>query len=186
MMASKEPSLLELTLAGAEKDQRTTDAQRERIAALPHGASFHDSVRINDDRGSVTELYDTRWTWHPEPLVFCYMFTIRPKMAKGWGLHKLHEDRYFVIDGEMEVIMYDVRAESPTYGMISRVFLSAAKPRLLNIPRFVWHADRNIGQDELKVINFPTMQYDHANPDKYRLPLNTDLIPFDFGDTKGG
>jgi dTDP-4-dehydrorhamnose 3,5-epimerase len=35
------------------------------------------------------------------------------------------------------------------------------------------------------LINFPTMPYDHANPDKYRLPLDTKLIPHSFGDTKG-
>jgi dTDP-4-dehydrorhamnose 3,5-epimerase len=55
----------------------------------------------------------------------------------------------------------------------------------VNIPRFVWHADRNIGTSDVIVINFPTMQYDHAKPDKYRLPIDTDLIPHDFGPAKG-
>jgi dTDP-4-dehydrorhamnose 3,5-epimerase len=113
------------------------------------------------------------------------MFTVRPGTVKGWGLHKLHEDRYFVVDGEMEVVMYDPRPESSTCGQIFRIVLSAARPRLMNIPRFVWHADRNIGTGDVRAINFPTMQYDHANPDKYRLPLDTDLIPFDFGGLKG-
>ena len=186
MKHSYSETLLDVTLAAAIKDEKTVDSNRQLSVALPYGSSFWDSGRIDDERGSVTELYDTRWDWHPDPLVFCYMFTIRPGFAKGWGLHKLHEDRYFVVDGEMEVVMYDVRPESPTCGKISRVFLSAAKPRLLNIPKFVWHADRNIGQGELKVINFPTMQYDHENPDKYRLPLHSSVIPFDFGDTRGG
>ena len=30
------------------------------------------------------------------------------------------------------------------------------------------------------VINCPTMPYDHADPDKYRLPLDTDRIPYRF------
>lgn len=178
-------NILERTLEAAEQDRLTTDEERERIVPVPHGATFRDSVRHVDDRGSVTELYDPRWNWHPEPLVFSYMFTIRPGVVKGWGLHKLHEDRYFVIRGEMELVMYDPRPDSPTFGMISKVYLSAARPRLFNVPRFVWHADRNIGSDELMVINFPTIQYDHSNPDKYRLPLDTDLIPYDFGDANG-
>jgi dTDP-4-dehydrorhamnose 3,5-epimerase len=179
------PNLLEQTLAAAEQDQQTTDAARESIVDLPDGASFHDSVRHNDDRGSVTELYDPRWNWHSDPLVFAYMFTIRPGMVKGWGLHKLHEDRYFVVQGELELILYDPRPDSPTRGKISKVYLSAARPRLFNVPRFVWHADRNIGDTELAVINFPTIQYDHTNPDKYRLPLDTKLIPYDFGEING-
>lgn len=176
---------LERTLAAAVKDQQTTDAQRQQFVALPEGASFFDSVCHRDDRGSVTELYDPRWNWHPEPLVFAYMFTIRPGKIKGWGLHRIHEDRYFVVRGEMEVVMYDPRPDSPTFGKVSKVYLSAARPRLMNVPRNVWHADHNIGTEDLMVVNFPTIQYDHRNPDKYRLPLDTDLIPHTFGASQG-
>ena len=35
------------------------------------------------------------------------------------------------------------------------------------------------------MVNYPTIQYDHSNPDKYRLPLDTDLIPFSFDGAKG-
>lgn len=179
------PNILEQTLAGAKKDQQSTDDARESIVSLPEGASFHDSVHNVDDRGSLTELYDPRWAWHPDPLVYAYMVKIRPGIVKGWALHKLHEDRYFVIHGEMEVILYDPRPDSATYGKISKVYLTAARPRLLNIPRNIWHADRNIGESDLMLMNFPTIQFDHANPDKYRLPLDTDLIPYDFGDVDG-
>jgi len=55
----------------------------------------------------------------------------------------------------------------------------------MNIPAGVWHADHNIGSAEAVVINFPTIQYDHTNPDKYRLPLNTDRIPYKFDNSKG-
>ena len=30
-----------------------------------------------------------------------------------------------------------------------------------------------------------TKPYDHANPDKYRLPLDTDQIPYRFEDVSG-
>ena len=186
LLSGSSSSILEQTLAASAQDRKTTDAARDGIVSLPFGASFKDSITHIDDRGSVTELYDPRWDWHPEPLVFVYMFTIRPGTAKGWGLHKLHEDRYFVIRGEMELLLYDPRPDSPSCGKISKVYLSASRPRLVNIPRYVWHADVNIGTEDLMVVNFPTMQYDHDNPDKYRLPLDTDLIPHDFGDVRGG
>src|SRR5690606_13630780 len=82
------PSDLERTLAAAAQDQRTVDDQRRSIAPLVDGMSFYDSVRYDDDRGSVTELFDPRWNLHPDPLVFSYIFTIRPGTVKGWGLHK--------------------------------------------------------------------------------------------------
>jgi dTDP-4-dehydrorhamnose 3,5-epimerase len=180
-----EQNLLELTLAAAKRDEETVK-DGVPIAKLLDGMSFHDSVTHRDDRGSVTELYDPRWTWHKEPLVFCYQFTIRPGVVKGWGLHKQHEDRYFVVEGEMELVTFDPRPESSTYGRICRVLLSADRPRLVNVPRHVWHADHNVGSKDVRVVNFPTIQYDHTNPDKYRLPIDTPLIPFRFEGAKGG
>jgi len=52
---------------------------------------------------------------------------------------------------------------------------------LLVIPRGVWHAERNIGSSDVVVVNFPTIPYDHASPDKYRLPLDTKELPVDLG-----
>jgi dTDP-4-dehydrorhamnose 3,5-epimerase len=177
-------SILERTLEAARQDQQTVNEQRKSNAPLLDGMSIYESIRHDDDRGSVTELYDPRWGWHPDPLVFSYVFTIRPGITKGWGLHKLHEDRYFVLMGEIELVLYDPRPESSTFGKICKVFLSGSRPQLVNVPKFVWHADRNIGTSDAVVVNFPTIQYDHKNPDKYRLPLDTDLIPYTFG-TKG-
>ena len=179
------PSILKETLAAAVQDRRTVDDLRRSTVPLVDGMSFRDLVRHDDDRGSVMEIYDPRWGWHSEPLVFSYIFTIRPGAVKGWGLHKLHEDRYCVISGELELVVYDPRPDSSTCGKIHKIYLSGTRPRLINVPRFVWHADRNIGAGDLAVINFPTIQYDHSSPDKYRLPLDADLIPYDFGPVQG-
>ena len=86
----------------------------------------------------------------------------------------------------MELALYDPRPDSPTCGEICRIALSAQNRCLVNVPRNVWHADHNIGSTDVLVVNFPTIPYDHANPDKYRLPLDTDLIPFSFGHATGG
>jgi dTDP-4-dehydrorhamnose 3,5-epimerase len=113
------------------------------------------------------------------------MFTLRPGRVKGWGMHREHEDRYFILAGEMEVVMYDARDDSPTRGLVSRVVLSEYRRRLMNVPTGVWHANRNIGTKDVIVVNCPTTPYDHANPDKYRLPLDTDQIPYRFEDPRG-
>ena len=167
------------------RDKATVDASGDLLSTTLDGVKFHRVPMHLDERGSVCELFDPRWNWHPDPLVFVYSFTIRPGKAKGWGLHKHHEDRYFVLRGEMEVVLYDARADSPTNGKVLRVVLSEFDRRLMNIPAGVWHASRNLGQQDVLVINFPTIPYDHANPDKYRLPLDTDQIPFKFENAPG-
>lgn len=167
------------------RDQQTVTPQGEPIQRLPAGVMFHDVATHVDERGSVVELFDPRWGWHPDPLVFSYCFTIRPGMIKGWGVHREHEDRYCILLGEMEVVLYDERPESPTCGLVSKVVLSEYRRRLMNIPTGVWHADRNIGQKDVVVVNFPTIQYDHTNPDKHRLPLDNDRIPYKFEKARG-
>lgn len=162
------------------QDTPTVSSTGEPLAKLPHGVTFRPAKTHFDDRGSVCELFDERWDWHPDPLVFSYMFTLRPNMAKGWGMHMKHEDRYFVLFGEMEVVMYDTREDSPTKGLLAKVHLSEWERRLMCIPIGIWHANVNPGNKDAVIINFPTQPYDHENPDKYRLPLDTDQIPYKF------
>ena len=172
-------------MAEPVRDTATVTSDGEPLEPVPHGVSFRDVPTHVDERGSVVELYDPRWGWHPEPLVFAYSFTVRPGFVKGWGLHKEHDDRYLLLQGELEVVLYDERPDSPTSGLLSRTVLSEYRRRLMSIPAGVWHADHNLGDRDAVVINFPTIQYDHANPDKYRLPLDNDRIPFRFENVRG-
>jgi len=165
-------------MKAAMEDAATVYADGSLRAPVPDGFRERQGVTHVDDRGTVTELFDTRWDWHPDPFVFAYTYTIREGRAKGWGLHQHHEDRYYLLDGRMEIVCYDVRPDSKTKGQISKIVLSPENPRLISIPTYVWHANINIGSGDVRVINFPTRAYDHAKPDKLRLPLDTDVIPY--------
>jgi dTDP-4-dehydrorhamnose 3,5-epimerase len=169
-----------------KRDRQTVTPDGETISPMPAGVVFKDLITQIDERGSVLEMFDSRWNWHPDPLVFVYSFTVRPGFIKGWGLHKRHDDRYLVLHGELEVVLYDERSDSPTRGMVSRIILSEYRRRLMSIPAGVWHADHNIGSKDAVVVNFPTIAYDHADPDKYRLPIVNDRIPFRFNTARGG
>jgi len=56
---------------------------------------------------------------------------------------------------------------------------------LVVFPQGVYHAIQNIGESEATFVNMPTRAYDHADPDKYRLPIRNDLIPYAFDDGPG-
>lgn len=171
--------------AKAAQDRQTVTPDGRELGELPDGVSLREVTTLTDDRGTVFELFDERWGWHPDPVVFSYVFTIRPGAIKGWGMHKLHEDRYAMLFGELEVVLYDGREGSPTQGLVAKVVLAEHRRRVMNIPAGIWHADRNIGARDAVVVNFPTMPYDHASPDKYRLPLDTPEIPYSFETGRG-
>jgi dTDP-4-dehydrorhamnose 3,5-epimerase len=177
--------LLELTLAQARRDRQTVTPEGAPVTKLLHGMRIRRAPTHVDDRGTLTEIFDPRWDWHPDPLTYLYYITEKPGHAKGWALHKLHEDRYFLIRGETEFVTYDVRPDSPTVGQICKVVLSERDHFVINVPANVWHATLNIGTDDAIIVNMPTRLFDHADPDKYRLPIDSPLIPYSFGDVPG-
>lgn len=180
-----DPNLLAKTLDAASKDSQTVTPTGAPVAGLPEGVERFSVTTHVDDRGWLVEMFNPAWEWVTEPLVYAYATTIRPGGAKGWALHKKHSDRYFLLFGELEVVLYDVRPDSATKGQIAIVRLSEFERGLVTFPPFVWHATRNLGSKDVVIVNFPTMAFDHADPDKYRLPLKNDVIPYSFGDTPG-
>ena len=163
------------------RNPQTVTPTGDRVAPLPEGV-FVRPVRTHvDSRGSVMEMYDPRWGIHPADMVYAYAFTVLPGKAKGWGLHRDHDDRYVLVRGRMEIVFYDAREDSPTYGLEARFTMSEFERAVITVPTGVWHANRNIGETELIVMNFPTTPYDHTKPDKFTLPLDTNELPVDLG-----
>ncbi|MEP7159065.1 MAG: dTDP-4-dehydrorhamnose 3,5-epimerase family protein, partial [Chloroflexota bacterium] len=177
--------LLELTLAAARKQGQTVTSEGVPVAQSLPGVRRHHTPTQVDDRGWLVELFHPGWEIATDALVSAYITTVRVGYGKGWGLHKEHYDRYFLVFGAIEVVLYDVRPDSPTNGQVTTVGLSEFNRGMLTIPANVWHAMRNVGDKEAVIVNMPSQVFDHTNPDKWTLPLNTPLIPYDFGDTPG-
>src|SRR5947207_14752422 len=121
------------TLSGV-RDSGTVTSRGENISRLPDGVTVWDVTTHVDERGTVCEMFDSRWNWHPAPLVFAYTFSLRPGMIKGWGMHQFHEDRYFILFGELLLVLYDDRPSSPTNGLVAKVAMSEYRRQLINIP----------------------------------------------------
>jgi dTDP-4-dehydrorhamnose 3,5-epimerase len=178
-------SFLTRTLAAAMRDTQTVTPAGKTLAPLIEGVKIREARTHGDARGSVIEIFDERWGWHPAPVGSLHCFTVRPGFVKGWGLHEYHEDRYMILSGEMELVLFDPRPTSSTCGKVGKIMMSEHHRCLVNIPTNVWHADHNIGTKDVVVIDMPTVPYNHENPDKWRLPIDTPLIPYSFGNARG-
>lgn len=163
-----------------DKQGATVTPDGRRLAPMPDGVTIRPLSTLVDGRGWLLEIWNPVWEWHTEPLVHAYAFTVRPGVVKGWGSHKKTEDRYCVLFGEALLVLYDDRPESPTYQMVSEIPISEFHRCLLNIPPGIWHAVANVGTGDFVALNMKTTVFDHADPDKYSLPLDTDHIPYDF------
>lgn len=162
------------------RDRQTVTPGGVRTAPLIHGVVLRRTPPQEDERGEVCEIYNPEWEMHPAPLVYVYQATLRRGQIKGWVVHREQDDRLFINFGFLRVVLYDDREGSETRGMVNDLTFSERSRTLVVIPCGIFHAVQNVGETEASFINMPTRPYDHANPDKYRLPLQNDLIPLRF------
>ena len=164
----------------AARDVQTVDPDGHKIASGIDGV-LHVRLTLHaDHRGSLAEVIDLGAAFWEHPIVYSYRFSVAPGRIKGWGMHKLQDDRYHCTGGSLRTVLFDGRVDSPTYEHFDEHFFTPATPGLLYIPAGVWHASQSFGDGEAVVMNFPTRVYDHADPDKYRIDPHSGEIPFDF------
>ena len=143
-----------------------------------------DGVRVRrppiqiDERGTICEVYDLRWGFTDDDLVYVYHVTILPGQVKGWVVHAEQNDRMFAYAGVLRIVLYDARAESQTFGGLNVFHFGTHDRALVSIPAGVFHAVKNVGTGEAAFINLPSEPYRHNDPDKHRLPLDNDVIPY--------
>lgn len=164
----------------AKQDRQTTTPHGEPIIDLIDGVRIRSVTTLADERGMLCEIFNPAWEFHPAPLAYVYQFTIRPGKIKGWHSHRLHDDRIFISCGQVKVVLYDDRPNSPTYRRINEIYRTEYDRTLMIIPAFVFHAHQNIGSGDALFISIPSKAYNHTSPDVYRLPLDTDYIPYRF------
>ncbi len=162
-------------------------ARKDVPSVAPDGASLQpliDGVEIRrartqaDERGTLCEVFDPRWGFADDPIVYVYLVTLRARQIRGWVLHRLQNDRLFLYAGTLKLVLYDARTDSPTHGRLNVFHFGTHDRALMTIPAGVYHAVQNVGDDEAAFVNLPTEPYHHDDPDKYRLPLDNDVIPY--------
>lgn len=164
----------------AVKDVQTITPDGKTVQKIIDGVVVRRATTISDHRGTVCEILDERWDVTDEPIVFVYQVTIRPKQIKGWIVHRTYTDRSFVSQGTIKFVLYDDRPGSPTYKQVNELYISEYERGLIIIPKGVFHALENVGDKDAMFINLPTTGYNHLDPDKYRLPVENNYIPYSF------
>lgn len=134
---------------------------------------------ITDERGRLMELLRC------DDKIFkkfgqVYFTTAYPKVVKAWHYHKKQDDHFICIKGKIRLALYDPRNNSKTYKEINEFELGLDNPLLVKIPKKVYHGFKCISGEEAIVLNVPTLAYDHARPDEYRIDAYENEIPCDW------
>lgn len=136
-------------------------------------------TRHSDDRGYFMELLreddDLFSRFGQASLSFSY-----PGVIKAFHYHKQQDDIWFFPSGNAQVVLHDIRDDSPSKGKTSVFYMGEHQPLLLLIPRGVAHGYRVLGSEPAVILYFTNRSYQPEHPDEYRIPWDDPGIHFDW------
>lgn len=106
-------------------------------------------------------------------------FTVAYKgTIKGFHKHEKQDDLWFVATGKALVVLYDDRADSPTYRQTEILYAGADDYKLILIPAGVAHGYKVLSDEPVILFYHTTEPFNRANPDEHRIPLDDPKIGF--------
>jgi dTDP-4-dehydrorhamnose 3,5-epimerase len=94
---------------------------------------------FGDDRGAFIETYRGEWLKGAREMVQSNLSRSKAGVLRGLHFHRRQADYWFVVEGRAFVVLFDVRAGSPTEDVAVELRLDADSPRGLLIPAGVAH-----------------------------------------------
>jgi dTDP-4-dehydrorhamnose 3,5-epimerase len=179
--------VVEWKLEGMRRDEQSITRDWQLVnQRVIDGVRVKEVAAVMTGYGVLTEVYRKDWHLDDGPIDQIFQSHVEPGGISGWHAHAETTDRLFVAKGRMRIVLYDSRRKSATYGLINEFRLGEGRSGLVVIPPKVWHAVENIGGIASVLINSVDQAYRYEAPDHYRLPLDTDQIPFRFSQHRGG
>ncbi len=162
------------------QDRPSVAAGERVLRDLIDGVRLHEMHNIITRNGITTEIVRPEWDIGRLPIAHLIHVQLRGHAVSAWHCHHLQTDRIFVTDGALRIVLFDDREDSPTRGKLDVLHLGRARPATLLVPPFVWHGFQNLEGTTGGFVNFFDRAYCYENPDEWRLPEDTDVIPYRF------
>lgn len=133
------------------------------------GVILKDLNVLLDGRGDLIELWSRSWVEKEgfEIANHCYQSGTDHGVIKGWHLHAIHTDQFTVTRGKIQIVLVDIRPDSPTFGHVNSIFMGTEKARLLKIPSGILHGWKALSNPEVLVVNFQSHPYDAQDEFKF-------------------
>ncbi len=140
-----------------------------------HDVHLFPLKRIADERGAVLHMLRADDD-HFKKFGEVYFSVINSGVAKGWKLHKEIFQNMAVPEGKVRLVIYDPRENSNTFGQTQVIEFGEGNYCLVQIPPDVWYGFQAISAGHAIIANCTTAP--HSPQESQTLPLNSELIPF--------
>lgn len=182
MAASTKPAKESISgILGAQQDQQSVTSDWNSLQNAIEGVRIREMKNVLKSGGDVLcEVFRRDWMLDDGVVDQVFQSVMNPGSISAWHVHRLTTDRLFASHGVLQIVLFDARENSPTQGRINEFRLGALRPALLIIPPGVFHGVRNISHQPALLLNLVDKAYQYQDPDHWRLPLDTDKIPYRF------
>ena len=168
-------------LDGARKDGQSITAEWVSLQPTIDGVVIREVRNVPKRDGLLTEVFRREWLPEGEGLVDqVFQVRLEPGGISAWHTHRHSTDRLFVTEGLMRIVLYDARLRSPTHRRLAELRFGLVRPALVVVPSGVWHGIQNLASSPSVVLNLVDRAYEYGDPDHWRLPADTDQVPFRF------
>lgn len=134
--------------------------------------------QIVDERGKIMHMLKAT---DPHFVSFgeIYFSCAWPDTVKAWHVHRTMTVNNAVVSGRAKLVMFDLRPQSPTKGILKEVFCGEDNYVLVQIPPGIANGYKAYGDKMVIMANCASEPHD---PDEMlRLPPFTREIPYDWG-----
>jgi dTDP-4-dehydrorhamnose 3,5-epimerase len=132
-----------------------------------------------DDRGLLMEVVRDDEPVFREVRQTTCTITL-PGVIKAFHWHRRQWDVWFFAAGMAQVVLHDLREDSPTAGRTDVLYAGERRPLVIAIPPGVAHGYRVLGREPATLFYHTTEHYDPAAPDEERIPFDDPRIGFDW------
>jgi dTDP-4-dehydrorhamnose 3,5-epimerase len=167
-------------IEGAVKDRQSVTADWTPLGSPIESVQVREAKNVPKDNGVLTEIFRLDWGLDSGSVEQIFQVTLVPGGLSAWHAHRSTTDRLFVTHGQMKIVLFDGRADSPTHGRMSELRFGILRPALVIVPPGVWHGVQNIGGEPSSILNIVDRAYRYEDPDHWRLPADTPKIPYSF------
>ena len=143
------------------------------------GVKVKPLARYADDRGYFMEVVreDEDLLEHFGQLSASLTY---PGVIKAFHFHEIQDDLWYFPVGQAQVVLHDLRKDSPTHGQTEVFYLGEHNLIALLIPRGVAHGYRVLGSAAAVIVYLTTQAYNPEQPDERRIPWDDPGIGFDW------
>ncbi len=173
-------------LRGAKRDAQSITADWQPLQPLIDGVVVREVRNVIKDNGYLTEVWREDWGLDALDVAQVFQVVLEPAAISAWHVHQHATDRLFANHGQLKLVLFDARAGSPTEGRINVFRCGTARPMLVVVPPGVWHGVQNIGASPGSLLNLPDRAYAYEAPDHWRVPPDSDQIPYSFATGPAG